>query len=116
MRIARVAGCAVALAVATAGCTLAPKANVRIDEAVGTNALLRSDAGVATLAPVEARRADEALERAVAAWESREDPALVDHLAYVARQRARIALETARRVAAERGLVGFQRRTSAGAP
>lgn len=102
-----------ALALAAPGCALAPKQNVRLEEAKSAHARLLSDASVSALAPAEARRAREALERAIITWESREDPALVDHLAYIARQRAEIAAETARRVAAERGLAGPLRNTSA---
>lgn len=113
MRAAWIIGCAMALAMATSGCALAPKQNIRIGEAMGAHAVLGSDESIATLAPAETQRAHEALERALAAWQSREDPALVDHLAYVARQRARIAVETARRIAAERGLATSYRQTSA---
>lgn len=105
-----VAACAIALA---GGCAVSPGHNPRIEEAIGAHALLRGDATVAALAPAQAQSANDALERAVAAWHSREDPALVDHLAYVAGQRARIAVETARRVAAERTLAGSYQRTSA---
>lgn len=102
-----------ALVIAASGCALSPKQNVRLEEARSAHARILSDESVSALAPAEARRAREALERAVITWESREDPALVDHLAYVARQRAEIAAETARRVAAERGLGGPLRKTSA---
>ncbi len=105
-----------ALAVAASGCALAPRQNIRLEEAMIAHARLLSDASVSALAPLEATRAREALERATITWESREDPALVDHLAYVARQRAEIAAETARRVADERALASTYRRTSAGSP
>lgn len=116
MRTTRVVGCSIALAVAAAGCALAPRQNARIDEAMREHALLLSDPRVSALAPAQAQLAHEALERAVLTWQSREDPALVDHLAYVARQRARIAIEAARRVAAEGDLARPDRETSAGAP
>lgn len=102
-----------ALAIAASGCALSPRQNVRLDEAMNAHARILSDESVAALAPAEAKRAREALERAIITWESREDSALVDHLAYVARQRAEIAAETARRVAAERALAGPLRQTSA---
>lgn len=104
MKRGHVTGCLAALAVVISGCALSPKHNLRLEEARSAHERLLSDTRVPALAPAETQRARAALERAVASWESREDPALVDHLAYVARQRARIALETARRVAAERGL------------
>ena len=95
---------------------MTPKHNIRLEEARSAHVRVLADGSVPSLAPAETKRAREALERAVATWESREDPALVDHLAYVARQRAEIAAETARRIAAERGIAGFYRRTSAGNP
>lgn len=112
MNPARILCGAAALAIAASGCAISPKQNVRLDEAMSAHARILSDASVSALAPEETRRAREALERAVITWESREDPALVDHLAYIARQRAEIAGETARRVAAERGLAGPLRNTS----
>lgn len=104
-----------ALAIAASGCALAPKHNIRLEETRSAHARLLSGT-VPALAPAETQRAREALERAVITWESREDPALVDHLAYVARQRAEIAAETARRVAAERALARPHQRASATSP
>lgn len=112
MTPASIIGC-IALAVAMTGCAMAPKGNIRLEEAMSAQARLLSEAGVVELAPAETMRAREALERAVATWESREDSALVDHLAYVARQRAEIAAQVARRVAAERAMAEPYRRTSA---
>ena len=110
-----IAGGMAALAIAASGCALSPKQNIRLEEARSAHARLLSGP-VPVLAPAEAQRAREALERAVITWESREDPALVDHLAYVARQRAEIAAETARRIAAERALADPYLRTSAASP
>ena len=112
MRLGWIVGGIAALAVSASGCALSPKHNIRLEEARSTHARLLSGT-VPVLAPAETQRAREALERALITWESREDPALVDHLAYVARQRAEIAAETARRVAAERALASPHRRTSA---
>lgn len=111
MKPAWMIGC-IALAVVMAGCAMAPKHNIRLEEARSAHARLLGDGSVPALAPAETKRAREALERAVATWESHEDPALVDHLAYVARQRAEIAAETARRVSAERALAGPYRKAS----
>jgi hypothetical protein len=95
---------------------LAPAHNIRIEQMRSAHARLLSGTGAPVLAPAETQRALEALERAVITWESREDPALVDHLAYVARQRAEIAAETARRIAAERALASPYRTVSTGSP
>lgn len=96
------------------GCALHPKENLRLAEAREAHARLPAE--VSRLAPAEAARAAEALEHAALAWSSREDPALVDHLAYVARQRAAIAGQVARRVAAERAMAEPYRRTSTARP
>lgn len=87
---------------ALAACALHPKKNLRLEEARRAHERLPSD--VARLAPLETSRAVQALERATLTWSSREDPALVDHLAYIAKQRAAIAEQVARRVAAEAAL------------
>lgn len=105
---------ALALALAASGCALTPKDNARLEEARAAYAILEAEPGIERLAPIEAKRAEEALERAVLAHASREDPALVDHLAYVARQRAIIAAETARRIAAEQALRGSSLQQASG--
>lgn len=110
----RLLPCALALALAPGGCGLAPKDSLRLDEARASHARMIADPEVAALAPLEARRAQEALERALEASDTLQDPALVDHLAYVARQRAAIAIEVAQRIAAERA-VGIQPRPVSGA-
>lgn len=89
---------------ALSACALHPKENLRLEEARRTHERLTVE--VARLAPNETARAGEALERATLTWRSREDPALVDHLAYVAKQRAAIAEQVARRVAAEVAIAG----------
>ena len=78
------------------GCALTPQPNTRLEEARVAVASLDSDAESRRLAPVEVESAREAFRRATEAWESLQDPAYVDHLAYVAKQRAAIAAATAR--------------------
>lgn len=103
-----------ALALVLPGCVSYPTQNLRLAEARQVHARLPTE--VAQLAPVEARRATEALERAGEALSDREDPALVDHLAYIARQRAAIAEQVARRVAAERAIAERYHQASARQP
>jgi hypothetical protein len=97
-----------------AACALHPKENLRLEEARRAHERLSPD--VVRFAPLETTRAVEALERATLTWSSREDPALVDHLAYIAKQRAAIAEQVARRVAAERAMSTKILPTSAGQP
>lgn len=105
---------ALVLALAAGGCALAPRSSLRLDEAQAAQARMLADREVAALAPAEVRSAQEAYDRALEASNTLQDPALVDHLAYVARQRAAIAIEVAQRVAAERAL-GEQLRPASGA-
>lgn len=95
---------------AVAGCALAPRANPRLEEARTSVAALRADAETVRLAPVQMERALEAWRSAFEAWQTLQDPALVDHLAYLAKQRAAIAVATARRTATQ----ALVRRTSNG--
>lgn len=114
MSTTRLLPAVIALALAASGCAYVPKDNVRLEEARHAQASVL-DAGTAARAPAETRRAQEAFERAQEASNTLQDPALVDHLAYVARQRAAIAREVAQRVAAERAAAG-QLSQAAGRP
>jgi hypothetical protein len=112
MTVARMVALALALAIASAGCAYMPGKNARLEEARTAHARALSAPEVAAFAPAEARRAVEALERALEAWNTLQDPALVDHLAYVARQRAEIAAAVAQRVAADRAACSELRQVS----
>ena len=102
----RPAALALALAVA-AGCSGPPLANPRVDEARA--ALQAAEAeGAADAAPVALARAREAYGRAESARLAKEDPDRVDHLAYLAVQRARIAQATTRANAAAREIEGLR--------
>ena len=85
----------IALALTAAGCAGPAALNARVSEA---EAALReaADAGVEQDAAVAFDAANEAVMRAESARLLKEDPAVVDHLGYVAIQRVRIAEETAR--------------------
>ena len=103
---------ALTLALALSGCAYMPRENLRLEQAREAQARVLDNAEVAALAPAETRRAAEALERAIEASNSLQDPALVDHLSYVARQRAAIAIEVAKRVALERAAAGEMRKVA----
>jgi hypothetical protein len=83
------------LVLASAGCAFVPRQNVRLDEARATLTQVQADASVESLAPRELGSARLALAEAEHARDTLDDPAFVDHLAYVARQRAAIAREVA---------------------
>jgi hypothetical protein len=94
MKLARAAW-AIALAVC-AGCAFVPRDYVRLDEARRAYAEALRDPTVTGFAPTELQAAAEVLERAGKARDTLDDPAIVDHLSYLARQRVAIAREAAR--------------------
>ena len=94
---------ALVAALGLGGCAFVPKDYPRLDEARRVHARAQGDPLVARLAPEELQKAGDFLERAIAARDTLDDPAVVDHFAYLAKQRSIIAVEVARqRAAAER--------------
>jgi hypothetical protein len=89
------AALAIALAVCD-GCAFMPRDYARLDEARQAYAEALRDPTVAGFAPMELQAAAEVLERAGKARDTLDDPAVVDHLSYLARQRVAIAREAAR--------------------
>jgi hypothetical protein len=92
---------ALAASILASGCAFVPQVNHRVDDVKRAHAAAAAALEVPRLAPSEWARASQAVDAAVEAHGTLQDPAMVDHLAYVARQRIEIARETARRVAAE---------------
>jgi hypothetical protein len=93
-----------ALAIALcAGCAYIPRDNVRLEEARRAYAEALVDPAVAAFAANELNTAAEILERAGKARDTLDDPAVVDHLSYLARQRVAIAREAARLRSLESG-------------
>ena len=84
-----------------AGCSSLPASNSLLDQARNDYSNAQASPQVTNLAPGELKQASDSLDRANNAWTKREDNALVDHLAYVAKQQVAIAQETARQKAAE---------------
>lgn len=100
MTRASVSSLVVAATIALGGCAFVPKTNHRLEDARLGYLSAQADEALAT-APGEMTRAREAFRLAEAAWNTLDDSAVVDHLAYVAKQRLAIAREVARRAAAE---------------
>ncbi len=93
----RRANAAFALAVLFASsCAFVPQRNLRLEEAQRELRDAAADPEVAQLAAAELRRAAEILEDAALARDTLDDTAVVDHLAYVAKQRVAIARESAK--------------------
>jgi outer membrane protein OmpA-like peptidoglycan-associated protein len=84
-----------------AGCNSLPASNSLLDQARSDYSNAQASPQVTGLAAGELKQASDSLDRANNAWTKREDRALVDHLAYVAKQQVAIAQETARQKTAE---------------
>lgn len=82
-------------AIALGGCAFVPREYPRLNDANRQQREAQADSRIERLAPAEMRRAQEALEMARIARDTLDDPAVVDHLAYLARQRLLIARATA---------------------
>jgi len=101
MSRAAVLALALACALAAGGCAFAPKDYPRLDESRALRAGASAEANVARFAAAELRDADEMLARAGHARDTLDDAVVVDHLAYVAKQRLAIAREAGELRAAE---------------
>ena len=77
------------------GCASVPVANQGLDEARATYRLAAADTQVQLRAPVELAAAERSLADAEKAWRDGAPADVVSHRAYLAQQRARIALKTA---------------------
>jgi outer membrane protein OmpA-like peptidoglycan-associated protein len=84
-----------------AGCSSLPANNSLLDQARNDYSNAQASPQVTSLAAGELKQASDSLDRANNAWTKRENSALVDHLAYVAKQQVAIAQETASQKAAE---------------
>lgn len=84
-----------AAAALLAACASAPTNNPALEEARSMYGKASTDADAARTAPLELRRAQQALQAAEAAMAAGGDMATVEHQAYLARQRAATALQQA---------------------
>ena len=81
-------------------CAFVPQHFARLEEARAAADEAAADPMLLQYAAAELRRARETLEQALAARDTLQDPAVVEHLAYLARQRVAIAHEAAALAAA----------------
>lgn len=84
-----------------AGCASAPKTNAQLEAAQTGYRSAAADAQVARTAPVELRRAEDALRRGEAALSEGADVKAVEHYAFLAQRRTAVAVEAAKLAAAE---------------
>lgn len=85
-------------------CASTPPMNPALEEAQAVYRMAAADADVARSAPLELRASQNALSQAESAFKAGEDKATVDHLAYLARQRATTALKAGDIARAERAV------------
>lgn len=90
-----------ALIATTAACGGTPAVNPLLEEAQTTYQKAEQDSTVVTMAPVALKEAEEALEASLSLWKADEDVELIEHHAYVAKQKVAIARETAQLNAAQ---------------
>ena len=83
-------------ALVAVGCAFVPQRNLRLEEARRSYQVAAADPQIAARAPAELREAADILEQADLARDTLDDVAVVDHLAYLARQRVKIARESAK--------------------
>jgi outer membrane protein OmpA-like peptidoglycan-associated protein len=100
-----------ALPILAAACASVPPATSEIERARAAYVAAAANPVVQARAPVELQRAERAFADAERFYKEEEDPGLVTHLAYLAEQRARIAMKTAELRQAEAALAtaGAQR-------
>lgn len=103
IRLMRLALAPVA-AVFLAACATTPATNPQLDEARALYSQAAADADAARSAPLELRSAQLSLERAETAFKAGNDSAIVDHHAYLARQRSATALQAGEIARAEQAV------------
>lgn len=84
-----------------AGCAGTPGNNPLLEEARTSFQAAENDSMIVLKAPVALKEAEEELEQSEKLWEDREDKELVDHHAYLAKQKVAIAREKAKLTAAQ---------------
>lgn len=84
-----------------AACSMQPQKNAALDDARRDYAAAQGNPEVTKLAAVELQQAGKALDQANAAQDKHEDRAVVDHLAYLTKQRTAIAQATAKQKTAD---------------
>lgn len=84
---------AAGLVATLAACASAPRTNAMLDDARMAYDRAASDPQVASAAPVELRKAQQALQQAESALRAEEDTRVVERYAYLARQRAEVAAQ-----------------------
>lgn len=102
---------AAAVAAALLGaCASAPSRNSALDEARAGYQRAAADTQVVRTAPVELRRAQQALQQAEEALRAGRDASTIEHYAYLARQRTEVAVHAAKTAHAEQAVAEASQR------
>ena len=104
-RLSKLAAASVTLVLALAACQTTPGVNSDLTLAQAAVERARSNTYVARSAAVELERAQQALSKAQAAWAADRDTEETRHLAYLASQRAEIAMAIGERAQADERVV-----------
>ncbi len=86
------------------GCSSTPKNNLALNEARASYQISQTNPNVQKYAAVELKEAADALARANASFQNKDEPAVVEHIAYLAKQKSRIALERAQQRSSEEAI------------
>ncbi len=97
MKTFRIATLSVLATAVLAACSSMPASNASLDQARSDYRGAQADPKTRTMAPAELKQAGDALTRAETSFSRRDEPADVDHLAYLARQRTALAQAAASR-------------------
>tara|TARA_R110000868_G_scaffold306734_1_gene568021 strand:+ start:51953 stop:52858 length:906 start_codon:yes stop_codon:yes gene_type:complete len=92
------------------GCAGAPQNNPLLTEAEQVYSVAENDSLVVLKAPVALKEAEENLEKSQAIWKEKGDEKLVNHYAYMAKQKTAIAIETAKLNEAQDAVEGAESR------
>ena len=101
MRLNNIVSVLVISSAALTGCSTVPEKNAVLDDARKLYQAAQSNPDVTKYAAVELQQAGIALENAESAWKNGKDADELNHLAYLAKQRAVIAQDTGKLKAAE---------------
>lgn len=83
------------------GCSSTPKNNAAVDDARATYQIAQSNPSVQKYAAVELKEAGDALARADESFKNKDKPAVIEHIAYLAKQKSNIALARAQQRSSE---------------
>lgn len=101
MRVLNLLMCYILAVFIMIGCGGPPEDNPLLKEAKSEFQKAEKDSLIVTKAPVALKEAEEELEKSEELWKEKADKKLVDHHAYIAKQKVAIARETAKMNAAQ---------------